>query len=319
MAVIGVDLGGTRLRVGLVFGTKILARYEVLTEAQLGFDHVFNNMLGLTQQALEYAQEQGWGVSGLGIGSPGPLDSRSGVILSPPNLPGWDNVPLASLLAAHTRLPVALDNDANAAALGEWLHGAGQGCNNLVYVTISTGIGGGVIAEGRLLRGESGGAAELGHINIQAIGGAPCACGKTGCLEAYASGTGIVRRTLELLAQGAEPSVLHRAGELNPKSIAQAASQGDKVSIRVLSEASHYLGVGLANILTLFNPKMLILGGGLTALQEQLILPAIDVMKQHVFGTLAANLLIAAPALGADAGLIGAAALVDYPGKAQPL
>jgi glucokinase len=227
-------------------------------------------------------------------------------------LPGWDHVPLADLLLTEFCLPVSLNNDANAAALGEWLYGAGRGHHNLVYVTISTGIGAGVICNDTLLVGAHGSAAEVGHLCLQAVGGEPCGCGRLGCFEAYASGTGMVRRTRERLAGSQESSVLRAQTKITPQRIAEAARQQDQFAQAIIQETTECLGIGLANVLSLYDPSVLVLGGGLTNLWSELVAPAVSAMRRLTFAPNADHLLVTRPVLGDDAGLIGAGALVSY-------
>lgn len=311
MICLGVDLGGTNLRVGLLDRAQVLWKRSVPTEAWRGKEHVLEAMTDLVAEGLAEARSSGAPVAGIGVGLPGPVNPFTGIVSSPPNLPGWGDVPLRDLLASRFSLPVHVNNDANAAALGEWLFGAGRGHQHLVYVTISTGIGGGVVSEGTLLIGAGGGAAEIGHICLQAQHGAPCGCGRSGCFEAYASGTAMVREAKSRLAIADAASLL-QAGEISPAAIAQAAAQGDALALGVLAQARLYLGVGLANVLTLYNPAVLILGGGVTNLWDELIEPALLEMRRLTFAPNVNSLLVTQPTLGPDAGLVGAAALVTY-------
>ena len=309
---LGVDLGGTNLRVGLLDGAEVLWKRAVPTEAGRGKNHILETMNALIEAALSQARNWGHAVAGIGVGMPGPVNPFNGVVSSPPNLPGWGQVTLRDLLADRFRVPVHVNNDANSAALGEWLYGAGKGHQHLVYVTISTGIGAGVVSEGTLLIGAAGGAAEIGHICLQAEGGAPCSCGRSGCFEAYASGTAMVREAKRRLAETGASSQLAAATEISPATIARAALQGDVLAMGVLEQARFYLGVGLANALAMYNPAVLILGGGVANLWEELIAPALTTMRRLTFAPDVGSLLVTPPTLGPDAGLVGAAALVTY-------
>lgn len=311
-AVIAIDLGGTNLRVGLLRAEHVLWKQTVPTGAADGQQAVIRRMCELIAAALQAAEQMTLPVAGIGVGSPGPVNPFTGVVDRPPNLPGWEQVPLASLIGARFALPVYLNNDANAAALGEWRYGAGRGHNHLVYVTLSTGIGGGVVSDGTLLLGSAGGAAEIGHICLQAVGGEPCGCGRSGCFEAYASGTALVRRAQAHLQRAQAPSRLSELPELTPQAIAQVAGQGDWLASRLLAETIHYLAAGLASVLAVYDPAVLILGGGLTNLWSELIAPAVQAMHRLTFAPGAERLLVTRPQLGDDAGLIGAGALVDY-------
>lgn len=312
MNVIGVDLGGTNLRVGLLQGEQVLWKLSWPTEAAQGQDHVIERMSELIALALEESQRLQQPVAGIGIGCPGPVNPFTGEVDSPPNLPGWQVVPLRDLIGARFSLPTYVNNDANSAALGEWLYGAGQGHDHLVYVTISTGIGAGVVSEGTLLIGASGAAAEIGHMCVQAVDGEWCACGRQGCLEAYASGTSMVRRMNQRLAASPHSSLLRGMGGITPREIAWAAEQGDQLAEGIMADSRRFLGVGLANTVTLYDPSVLILGGGLTNLWSELVEPAVADMRRLTFAAHAEQLLVTRPGLGDDAGLIGAAALVTY-------
>ncbi|MGI6358687.1 MAG: ROK family protein [Bacillota bacterium] len=318
MSIVAVDLGGTNLRVGLLRRERVLWKRQIATEAERGKEHIISNMSRLIRLAMQESRRLSDQVEGIGVGLPGPVNPATGVVDSPPNLPGWEQVPLGDLLTRQFSLPVYLNNDANAAALGEWLYGAGQGYEHLVYVTISTGIGGGVISSGVLLTGASGGAAEIGHMCIQAVQGVPCGCGREGCFEAYASGNAMVRYAQEKLSRAeAASSLLHGLEPLTPKEIGQAAAAGDLLAGQVLERCRRYLAVGLANVLTLYDPQVLILGGGLTNLWSQLIVPVLPEMRRLTFAANAEHLAVVRPALEGDAGLVGAAALVSYAGSRQ--
>lgn len=313
MSVIGVDLGGTNLRVGLLQGDQVLWKRALPTEAARGPGFIVERICELIGAALQASREIGQLVVGVGIGCPGPVNPFIGQVDNPPNLPGWEQVPLRDLLASRFCLPIYVNNDANSAALGEWLYGAGRGHDHVVYVTLSTGIGGGVVSERTLLIGAHGGAAEIGHICLQAVAGEGCSCGRRGCFEAYASGTAMVRRTQErLLAANTKPSLLREVASITPKEIAWAAGQGDELAAGIMAESQYYLAVGLANVLTIYNPSVLILGGGLTNLWSELVAPAVEAMRRLTFAPGAAELLVTRPQLGEDSGLIGAAALVTY-------
>jgi glucokinase len=248
-------------------------------------------------------------VTGVGIVAPGPLDPWRGVIYKAPNLPGWENLPLADRLADLCKLPVRLGNDANLAALGEHRFGAGRGVSHLIYLTVSTGVGGGIIVEEQLLLGARGGAGEPGHMTIDR-GDLRCPCGNYGCLEMYASGTAIARRAGEELDAG-RTSALGAAGS-RPTSVevAMAAAAGDPLAVELLEDAARALGVGIVNLLHLFDPRMVILGGGVSrsgdlwwrVVQAEVERRAIPVYLQ--------GLQILPAALGDDAGLYGAAAMI---------
>lgn len=259
---LGVDLGGTKIYSALADGEgRLLAEIKIPTGAGDGPEAV----LGRIAQTCRQLQERtGCRAAALGIGSPGPLDQESGVVYNSPNL-GWHEVPLKKRLEHMLGLPVLVDNDANLAALGEYRFGAGRGFRNMVYVTVSTGIGGGLILEGRLYRGSGGGAGEVGHTVVDPEGPL-CGCGRRGCLESLASGTAMAARAGELIEQGRGKSILAEAGgdpgAVTAVAVARAAAAGDPEAAGIIAGAGRYLGLGLANLVNLFNPDRLVLGGG---------------------------------------------------------
>jgi glucokinase len=245
---------------------------------------------------------------GIGLSAPGPVDPSAGVVLQAPNLRGWDNVPLADELRRRTGLPVWLGNDANLAALGEARFGAGRGSRNLIYLTISTGVGGGVIADGRLLLGSRGLAAEVGHMAIS-MDGPRCGCGNRGCLEAYASGTGLVNRAREAIAEGRASSLAVEDGPLTPAGIAETAEHGDPLAQELLSAAGCALGVGIRSLLHLFNPSVIVIGGGVSQVGPRLWDPMLEVVRGDAMSAYREGLRIIPSELGDDSGLVGAAVL----------
>ncbi len=199
--VVGVDLGGTQIRTAVLCGAMLLSRVNMLTGVNPQPDSVLPRVYAAIQDAIDRANTSIEQVAGIGVAAPGPLNSATGIVFSPPNLPGWDGVPLRGLLVERFHTPIIIENDANAAGLGEYMFGAGRGCRHMIYMTISTGIGGGVIVDGKLLRGVNGMAGELGHMTID-WHGERCPCGNIGCLEYTASGTSIARQANEAIAAG---------------------------------------------------------------------------------------------------------------------
>jgi glucokinase len=256
--------------------------------------------------AIESVWQEGQ-VSAIGIASPGPLDPHAGVILDTPNIPQWKNFPLAPKLSERFGIPVYLDNDANMAGLGEWQFGAGKGHSDLVYITISTGIGGGVISNNRLLQGYRGMGAELGHMLIDPSGPL-CGCGHPGHVESFSSGPAIVKFVLKQLDSG-DKSSLQADPNLTPAQIADAALAGDALAISAFERAGLYLGMAVANYLAIFDPSILIFGGGVSQVGELMFKPLEESMRKHVFHPhYLDNLTITKAALGDDAGLLGALA-----------
>ena len=248
-------------------------------------------------------------VDAIGIASPGPLDPHTGVLLAPPNNPEWHNFALAPKLGEHFGVKAFLDNDANLAGLGEYRFGAGAGHENVVYLTVSTGVGGGVIVDGNLLQGVHGMAAELGHTIVDPEG-ALCSCGFKGHLEAYSSGPAIVKYVLEEIESGSKSSL--NRDDLTAKTIKEAAEMGDELSIKAYQRAGKYLGISVANFLHIFDPSIIIFGGGVSRAGNLLFDPFHESLKQRVFHPrYLEGLEIATAKLGDDSGLLGARALAE--------
>ena len=242
---------------------------------------------------------QGHPIAGVGIGSPGPLDAARGVVVHAPTLRGWDDVPLVALASARLGLPVRIDNDANVAALAEWRFGAARGLRHMVYVTVSTGIGGGIILDGKLLHGRNSLAGEIGHMSITETP-IPCPCGGLGCWEALASGSALGRRATEagLIAEG----------PVTAREVAQRAEAGDETALRLLMEEARYLGIGFANLLHLYAPEMIVVGGGVSACLPAMHAEILDVIRRRAMPAYR-DVPIVAARLGTQAGVIGAATL----------
>jgi glucokinase len=280
-------------------------------------------MFDAVDQAINEAGASRDQIMGIGIGAPGPLNQKTGVIFAPPNLPGWHNVPLGEIFHQHFQMPIFIENDANAAALGEYLFGAGRGSRDMVYMTISTGIGGGIIMDGRLIEGIVGTAGELGHMTIDWHGDR-CNCGNIGCLEAISSGTAIARRANELAAAGRADELLHFAQDhqheieiegslhINARVVAHAAEEGIEVAQEIIARAAEGLGVGLVNIIHIFNPERIILGGSVTQIGERLLGPAMKIVSERALQAPREAASILPAELGADTGLVGAGALIYY-------
>jgi glucokinase len=256
---IGIDLGGTELRAGLVDESgSILAHEKVKTDRLGGPQAVIEQM-----EKLVTAMKGQYSVSGVGVAAPGPLNSETGVVLDPPTLPGWKNVELRRLLADRLQMPILLQNDANAAAYGEWRFGAGRGYRHLVYITVSTGIGAGIVTDGRLLLGQGGFAAELGHMSIS-IDGPTCLCGHLGCWECFASGTALARFAEEAVRECQSSLMIELAGggAIQAHHVGAAAKKGDPLALSLLEDEARYLTMGLINVLHLFAPEIVLMGGG---------------------------------------------------------
>ena len=249
-------------------------------------------------------------VSAIGLGSPGPLDPHTGYLLAPPNNPEWHNFPLAPNVEKHFGVKTYLDNDANLAGLGEYRYGAGIGHHHVLYITVSTGIGAGVITDDRLLQGFHGLAAELGHCIIDP-NGPPCSCGFNGHLEAFSSGPAIVKYVISELEAGST-SVLKRGQDMSARDVSEAAQVGDEVAIKAYQRAGEYLGIGVASFLHAFDPSIIIFGGGVSQVGKLLFDPFETSLKKRVFHPrYLEGLVITQAKLGDDAGLLGARALAE--------
>jgi glucokinase len=301
--IVAVDIGGTHIRAAAYEENSITPLRHQRTRSHGTESGVFDRLVKTVESVW-----QAGAVDAIGIASPGPLDPHTGTILDTPNIPEWVNFPVAPKLSEHFGVPVYLDNDANMAGLGEWQYGAGKGHNNLVYLTISTGIGGGVISGGAVLQGFHGMGAELGHMIIDP-NGPVCSCGHRGHVEAFSAGPAIARYVCEQMAAGQKTSVQMQPN-LSAAQVADAAFQGDALAIAAFERAGFYLGIGVANYLAIFDQSVLIFGGGVSQAGELLFQPFRESLRQHVFHPhYLDDLVITKAALGDDAGLLGALAL----------
>jgi glucokinase len=312
---IGLDLGGTQVRAALVEDARILRRASVLTDVKGGPRAVMDQIGRLVGEVSGGGDGD---VAAIGVASAGPLDTPSGIILDIPTMPGFAMFPLREAVATATGLPVILENDAIAAAFGEWRHGAGRGLRNLAYITVSTGIGGGIVADGRLIRGRRGMAGHVGHIRLGQEG-PPCACGATACFEALASGTALGRRAREEAAIHPQ-GFLARAAKVRPvdaRDVIDGARAGDAACRALVEEEARFLGQGITAVIHCFSPDRVILGGGVSQ--------AFDLLDEGIHAVIRADALpafrdvsVVPSELGDNAGLIGAAAMaLDYVGTGR--
>jgi len=316
---IGIDLGGTNIKAAVVDRDgKILHRLEQPTEASRGPGLVIEDLADIVRHLATPSPPQvenppwrraGWGeglvsesIVGIGLATPGPLDLREGRIIRTANLPGWKDVPIRNALREKTGLPVTLENDANAAAFGEYCSGAGRGDKDLVMLTLGTGVGAGVILNGRIVHGHFDNAAELGHM-IVVVDGLPCPCGQRGCLEQYASANAIVYRAAQYRDSHGAVTMLRA------EDVAQAAANGDSLCERVWDEACLYLAIACVNIQHAYNPAKIVLGGGISNAGAQLLDRVNAHFRKHTWSlhTDAPEIVLAH--LGPDAGMVGAAML----------
>jgi len=308
--VLGLDIGGTKLAAGVVAGDGRVLSFRITpSRREDGPIPMITRLVDLAQEAVDDAA-LGWPeIRCVGIAIGGPLDAKNGVVRSPPNLPGWDDVPLASIAGAAFKRPIFVDNDATAAAIAEWWYGAGarMAIENLVYLTISTGIGGGLILDGRVYRG-AGNAGELGHMTVEQRG-RQCGCGRHGCLEAYASGTSIAARAREAVLTDESRSVLADLAVVTAQTVAEAAVAGDPLARRIWDETTLILGAALADILNVFNPDLIVLGGGLTGAGGQLLDPVRKAALAQAMAPARESSEIVLAALGEHLSVVSAAAV----------
>lgn len=315
-----LDLGGTKLRAivadleGNIAGETILP-----SEADEGPERVIDRMIDTLEQAAKEGGSNLPDLRAVGVASPGALDLVHGLVQEAPQLPGWNGIPLVEIMGRRLGVPLLLENDANAAALGENRFGVSRGMRFMVYLTISTGVGGGIIIDGKVYRGVSGSAGELGHMVVW-FNGPRCLCGERGCLEAIASGTGLAWRARDLVDRGAAPGldrILREKGELDADELADAARAGDEDARRLFDEAGLYLGIALANHINIFNPEMLVLGGGvLTGAGDLFFDHAERIMRQLARKEPLKYVRLERAALGDRSGSLGMiAALGDMVGE----
>lgn len=300
-AVLALDIGGTKLAAGVVRADGTVLSYATCpTGVEDGPEACLERLFRLGRKVLDepVPGPRATGVLGTGIGCGGPLDSERGVLVAPPHLPGWRNIPITELAEKAYEAPAVLDNDGTAGAAGEWRFGAGRGTRNLLYLTVSTGIGGGMVVDGRTYRGAAGNGGEPGHVTVRS-GGRRCrSCGREGCLEAYASGTSIAERAREAgcAARTAEE-------------LAQAVRDGDPLAVRVWEETVELFGSGLTSIVNLLEPELVVLGGGVTRSADLLLPPVREHVARSAMGPAAEAVRIETAAGGERAGLLGAAAI----------
>lgn len=308
--VVGVDFGGTNLKAGVCDATgRLLSFVSQPTCASEGVHAVIGKIIKVVEEAVEESACSHKGIAGVAIGACGLVNSRTGYFLSSSVLPDWQEVPLAASVSQGIGLPVVVDNDSNAAIFGEWWAGVAQGTRNAVGMTLGTGIGGGAVLERRLFRGSSDNAGEFGHMTIDPDG-PRCFCGNRGCLGLLASATGIVQRCIERIRQGRSSVLAAQVdGEqvtLTAKAIYEASVSGDALASEIVVETGKYLGIGVANLLSCFNPDMVVLSGGMTAMGERLLSIIREEARGRVYASIYKVAHIEFGRLGDSAGVIGA-------------
>jgi glucokinase len=312
---LGIDLGGTNVKSGVVDDEgRPLSSISVETHADRGPEAGLDTLAQAGRLAVEASGLPWDAIAAVGLGSPGTMDIPAGMLLEPPNLPGWNQLPIRQLLSKRLKKPTVLQNDANAAAYGEYWAGAARDARSMVMFTLGTGIGCGIVSEGHIIEGRHSHGAECGHIIIQMDGGRQCSCGGYGHLEAYASATALVKRAQEALEADSTSSKL-RALELDQitsRAINEAAEAGDELARRLMRETAHYLAVGAVCLMHTIDPDMVLFGGGMIAAGRLFLEDIRSDIRKMAFPTPAAHTRIEYAELGGDAGFIGAAGCARF-------
>lgn len=310
----GVDVGGTAIKVALFdkSGSMLLKTQEP-TPVAGGVDAIIEKIDQVVQQLISQLNTSDAQLLGIGIGVPGFVDNKTGIVFEAVNLHWKTHVPLREKLEQLAHVPVYVGNDANNAALGEMWQGAGKGATDLVAITLGTGVGGGVIVEGRVIQGVTGAGGEIGHITVEPTGGPACNCGKSGCLETYASATAIIREGSRAAKDHTSPFLAERLsqkGSVNAKDVFDAALAGDESALAIIDQAAHYLGIGLSHLANILNPAKIVIGGGVSAAGDFLFDRIRSSFKQFALPITYDACEILPATTGNDAGVIGAAWLV---------
>jgi glucokinase len=312
--VIGMDIGGTKLAVVISdMKGRIIRKVKRPTEAERGPDHVIGKLFEMTHQLIDGTRVELDQVAGIGVSCGGPLDTKTGIVYSPPNLPGWDAIPLKAKIEEEFGIPAIIENDANAGALAEWMFGAGRGYSYVVYMTMGTGIGGGIVVNGRIYHGANDTAGEVGH-QILIPDGPQCGCGKRGCLEALCSGPSIARRAREAVRQNPDTLILKLAGnrieDVRSEHVVEAARQDDPLAMKLIDETAFYMGWGIANMVNILNPEVVIIGTIAVAAGDLLLEPIRRNVRRMAMERAASIVRVLPAQLGEYVGDLAAVALV---------
>lgn len=287
---------------------KVVIQREIPTQVRMGVEHVIDRIKKVVHEMTQEV-EKDFTIKAMGIGMPGQIDVKQGIFIEGPNMPGWHCVPLVEKLEGQTEFRVIMDNDANVAALGEAVFGAGQGATELLMVTLGTGVGGGLILHGKVYRGATDVGGEFGHTIIQ-YDGPVCACGRKGCIEAFIGTRGILNRLQEKLASGKDsPLQKMEFNRITPRDISRAAGEGDQIALEVLRDTGYYLGVAMASVVNLLNLEKIVVGGGVARAGDLILKPARESLDQHVLEVSGKAVQVVGAKLGGNAGFIGAARL----------
>jgi len=310
---VGVDLGGTKIKIGLVNSSgRIINKISIDTFAKEGPDKVVSQIKKGIHTLLDTNKKT---IQGIGIGSPGTVSLKKGTVENPPNLPGWDRVHLGRIITKEFGLPTFVENDANAAAIGELIYGAGKTLNSFLMVTLGTGVGGGIIYNKKLFRGENGGAGEIGHITIDHHG-PKCKCGSRGCLETYLGNNYLTKNVIEQLKKNKSSLIYDMLNgdlkKLNPRIIHEASLEGDKFAIGVINNVGTTLGHGMASIVNVFDISTVVIGGGVAGFGKPLFAAVKKSIQARVLTPLRPRIKVRQAKLKNNAGIKGASSLVLY-------
>ncbi len=319
MYYIGIDLGGTQIKAGIVDDAgRILAKAEAATLANRPYQEVVRDMASCSLKALELAGQTLDSVAGIGIGIPGVADNKTGMVIFCTNL-GWHNIPLRDELQKYMNVPVLIDNDATVAGFAESVAGVSKGLHSSVFLTLGTGVGGGIVIDGKPWTGAHGVASEIGHLTLE-VDGVPCTCGKDGCLERYCSATGLIRMAGEICAQHPQSAIMQAAGgdkdKITGRIVMDLAKAGDELALKVFNRYTKYLALAVNTIISFLDPDMIVLGGGISHAGEFLLEAVREKLPRYLMFKTLPYSQIALARLGNDAGIIGAALLsrlgLDY-------
>jgi len=315
--VLGVDIGGTKTATGIIStGGRLERKLVVPTLADMGLDRSLDQVYRAVEGLLKGSRIDMKKIEGIGVCAPGPLDPFKGIVHNPPNLPGWKDVPLVSLIRKKFRKRTKLENDANAAGMAEVIWGAARGYKHVFYVTVSTGIGTAIIINGRIFHGKNGMAGEAGHATINYDGeDAECNCGNTGCIEALASGSYTVKRLLKKLKKnpGIKTDIIDTAGgeadKVTMATLGKAARKGDKLALETISEQGRLLGIWLGSMINILDPEIIVIGGGVSLLGNLLFGEIRRSLLSHTINIYAAKTPVVRAKLKKDVGIFGAASI----------
>ena len=305
-AVIAVDIGGTQVRVALFRDDRLHQRAALPTDVRGGPSSVMDQIDALIEQVA--AKDDRKTITGIGLSLAGPIDTESAVVTRIPTLPGWDGLPVAQALSERTGLPARVENDGIAATLGEWRYGAGRGVSNIVYLTVSTGIGGGAVVDGRLLHGRKGIAGHLGHMRM-AQEGPTCPCGTVGCFEALASGSALTERAVSTADKSDHLAGIAQSRAIDARDVFEGARADDSHCLDLVAEEARYLGQGITSVIHIFSPDRVVMGGGLSKAFDQLKPGIHEIISRDAMPPFR-SVPVVKSALGDDSGLFGVASLV---------